>query len=132
MAERSEAKSAKRSFVSKMIKIDYLSRRFASRFKLRYAQQFLAKLKRTTNWSFNFKGWRLKFQKKINVILPWLDMLARWKSFLVPDSQLQKRKTEKLSFFVKIGFMRLKRRKCVLFDAFSRKPYFIVPTSQAS
>jgi len=51
MAERSEAKSAKRSFVSKIEILDILTRSFASPFYLRYAQPFLSKLKSTANWS---------------------------------------------------------------------------------
>ena len=56
MAERSEAKSAKRSFASK-IKIRFiLTRSLASRFWLRFAQQFLTKYKKTTYWSLNPQG----------------------------------------------------------------------------
>jgi len=43
MGERSEAKSANRSFASKMKIWDILTRSFASRFKLRYIQPFLGK-----------------------------------------------------------------------------------------
>ena len=43
MAERSEAKSTKRSFASKYFKFLFLLRSFASRFLLRFAQPFLAK-----------------------------------------------------------------------------------------
>jgi len=42
MAERSEAKCAKRSFVSKIKILDILRGRIASRFKLRFAQPFYA------------------------------------------------------------------------------------------
>ena len=47
MAEHSEAKSAKRSFASKNIKTDIFCR---------FAQLFLAKFKRTTNWSLYAQG----------------------------------------------------------------------------
>jgi hypothetical protein len=40
MAERGEAKSAKRSFASKIKILEILTRSFASRFLLRYAQPF--------------------------------------------------------------------------------------------
>ena len=45
MAERSEVKSGKRSFASKNLKFKFLTRGFASRFQLRFALQFFAKLK---------------------------------------------------------------------------------------
>ena len=61
MAERSEAKSAKRSFSSKIKFRDILTRSLASRFSLRYAEPFLAKFQLTTNWSFYLQG--LKFEK---------------------------------------------------------------------
>jgi hypothetical protein len=48
MAERSEVKSAKRSFASKYLKF--------ALFSLRYGQPFLAKLKRTANWSLYPQG----------------------------------------------------------------------------
>jgi len=48
--ERSEAKSAKQSFASKSYEFIFMTRSFASRFFLRYAQPFLAKNKRTINW----------------------------------------------------------------------------------
>jgi len=44
MAERCEAISAKRSFASKYFKFLFLTRSFASRFLLRFAQPFLARL----------------------------------------------------------------------------------------
>ena len=50
MAERSEAKSAKRSFTSKIKIRDILTRSFASRLYLCFVQPFLAKIKRTINW----------------------------------------------------------------------------------
>jgi len=56
MAERSEAKSAKRSFASKYFKFLFLTRSFASRFLLRFAQPFLAKFKWTINWSLSPQG----------------------------------------------------------------------------
>jgi len=56
MAERSEAKSAKRRFATKYLKILFLTRCFASRFLLRFAQPFLAKFKLTTNWSLSPQG----------------------------------------------------------------------------
>ena len=56
MAERSEAKSAKRSFASKYFKFAFLTRSFASRFLLRFAQPFLAKFKWTINWSLSPQG----------------------------------------------------------------------------
>jgi len=46
-------KSAKRSFASKYFKFLFLTRSFASRFQLRFAQPFLAKSKLTINWSLN-------------------------------------------------------------------------------
>ena len=49
MAKLNEAKNAKRSFASEYLKILFLKRSFASRFKLRYAQPFFAKLKCTIN-----------------------------------------------------------------------------------
>ena len=48
MAERSESKSTKRSFASKIKIRDILTRSFASRFQLRYAQPLLTKLKWST------------------------------------------------------------------------------------
>ena len=56
MVEGREAKSAKRSFASKIKIGDILTRIFASRFQLRFAHPFLAKLKRTTNWSLYPQG----------------------------------------------------------------------------
>ncbi len=53
MAERSEAKNAKRSFASKIKIRNILTRSVASRFLLRFAQPFLAKFKLTTNWSLS-------------------------------------------------------------------------------
>ena len=50
MAERIEAKSAKRCFASKYLQFGFLTRSFAVRFLLRFAQPFLAKSKLTTNW----------------------------------------------------------------------------------
>ena len=63
MAERSEAKRVKRSFASKYLEIRFLTRSFASRFQLRYAQPFLARFKWTTNWSLYPQG--LKCQKRL-------------------------------------------------------------------
>ena len=67
MAERSEAKSAKRSFASKYFKFWFLTRSFASRFLLRSAQPFLAKFKLPTNWSLS------QFFRKIEKA--WIDMI---------------------------------------------------------
>ena len=50
MPERSEAKSAKRSFASKINIRDILTRSSTSRFSLRDAQPFLAKFKGAINW----------------------------------------------------------------------------------
>jgi len=47
MAERSEAKSAKRSFASKYLNFVYFTHSFASRFLLRFAKQFLSRFKLT-------------------------------------------------------------------------------------
>jgi len=56
MAERSEAKSAKRSFASKYLNFLFLTRSFASRFLLRFAQPFLAKNQMTTTLSLSSQG----------------------------------------------------------------------------
>jgi len=56
MAERSEAKNAKQSFAPKYLKFSFLTRSFASRFLLRFAQPLLAKFNRTTYWSFSPQG----------------------------------------------------------------------------
>jgi len=56
MAERSEAKNAKRSFASKIKIWNILTRSFASRFLLRFAQQFLIRFNQTTNRSFYPQG----------------------------------------------------------------------------
>ena len=56
IAERSEAKSAKRSFASKPKTGKILRRSFASRILLRYAYLFLAKLYLTTSWSLYREG----------------------------------------------------------------------------
>ena len=56
MAERSEANIAKQNFASKYYKKLFLTRSFASRFKLRFAQLFLAKFKLTTNWPLSPQG----------------------------------------------------------------------------
>jgi len=62
MAERSEAKCAKRSFASKYFIFLFLTRSFSSRFLIRLAQSFLAKINQTTNWSLSPQG--LTFGKK--------------------------------------------------------------------
>jgi hypothetical protein len=62
MAEQSEAKNAERSFASKYMTFRFSTRSFASRFLRRFAQQFLARLKRTTIWSFYFHGLKMFFQ----------------------------------------------------------------------
>jgi len=56
MVERSEAKSVKLSFASKIKIRDILTRNFASHFLLRFAQPFLAKFKWTINWSLSPQG----------------------------------------------------------------------------
>jgi hypothetical protein len=56
MAERSEAKSAKRSFASKIITRDILTRSSASRYSLRYAQPFFEKFNRKINWPLESLG----------------------------------------------------------------------------
>ena len=56
VAERSEAKSAKQSFASKMNIRKILTRSFASRFYLRYDQPFLSKIKGTINRSLYAQG----------------------------------------------------------------------------
>ena len=56
LTQRSEAKSAKRSFASKYLKFLFLTRSFASRFQLHFAQPILAKLKLTINWSPSPQG----------------------------------------------------------------------------
>jgi len=61
MADRSEAKSAKRSFASKYFKFKFLARSFASRFLLRFAQPFLATLKKQLIGHFPRKGLALPF-----------------------------------------------------------------------
>jgi len=61
MDERSEAKSAKRSFASKYFKFLFLTRSFASLFFLRFAQPFLAKFKWTINWSLSPQGLKKNF-----------------------------------------------------------------------
>ena len=76
MAERSEAKSVKRSFASKIKVQNILTRSFASRFKLRFAQPFLAKLKRSTYWQISQKG-LMKFQNHVFVILKRLNYSPR-------------------------------------------------------
>jgi len=67
MAERSEAKNAKRSFASKYFKFSFLTRSFASRFWLRFAHPFLAKFNWTTYWSLSPQGLKreakLRFKK---------------------------------------------------------------------
>ena len=62
MAYRSETKSAKLSFASKIEILGISTRSFASRFQLRYAQPFfkIMKLKLTTNWSLYPQGLSLK------------------------------------------------------------------------
>jgi len=62
MAERSESITAKRSFASKLKRWDNLTQIIASRFLLRFAQQFLTKFKRTTNCSFSPEGLRKYLQ----------------------------------------------------------------------
>jgi len=49
MAERGEAKRAKRSFASK-IKLKYFDAKLCFALKLRFAQPFLAKFNWTINW----------------------------------------------------------------------------------
>jgi hypothetical protein len=61
MADRSEAKSAKQSFASKLKILDILTRSFASRFALCYAPPFLVKLKWTNNWSLYPQGLKQDF-----------------------------------------------------------------------
>jgi len=56
ISERSEVKSAKRSFALKYSLFRFLTRSFASRFLLRYAQPFLAKLNWTINFSLSQQG----------------------------------------------------------------------------
>jgi len=56
MAERSEAKKAKRSFASKIKISIILTQSFASRFLLRFAKPFLGKLNRTINWPLYQQG----------------------------------------------------------------------------
>ena len=46
-AERSEVESAKRSFASKFINFYFMTRSFASRFQLRFAQPFFKSAKRS-------------------------------------------------------------------------------------
>ena len=69
MAERSEAKSAKRSFASKIKIRDILTRSFASRFQLRFAQLFLGKFKWTINLSLFPQG--LNENKKTSKKVPF-------------------------------------------------------------
>ena len=88
MAERSEAKSAERSFSSKIRLKDILMRRFASRYWLRYVQIFLAKVKWTTNWSLSPSG------------LNYFDLICNWQFILVGPGtfQLQLRIAENDTF----------------------------------
>jgi len=68
MAERSEAKNAKRSFASKVKIRKILTRSFASRYLLRFAQPFSAKMKLTINWSLYLQGLRFFFMTKKKII----------------------------------------------------------------
>jgi len=79
MAERSEAKSAKRSFASKYFKFSFLTRSFASRFLLRFAQPFLATFKWTINWSLSPQGSTMKHDD-----LSWRSQLKAWNTGLTP------------------------------------------------
>jgi len=64
MAERSDAKSAKRSFASKIIYFNILTRSFASRFLPRFGLPFLAKFKLTINRSLSPQGLNFKISQK--------------------------------------------------------------------
>ena len=79
----SEAKQKARSEASRQIisDLDFLRRSFASRFELRCAHQFLAKSKRTTNWSLYPQGFTLLF---FSVNKPSL-VPVHWE----PDPQMQ-------------------------------------------
>jgi len=67
----SRKKSVKRSFASKCFKTRFLTQSFASRFKLRFAQPFLAKFKKTTNWSLSPQG--LTFLRKNDKLVAFSD-----------------------------------------------------------
>ena len=80
MAEQSEAKRAKRSFASKYFKIWLLTRSFASRFLLRFAQPFLAKFKWTINWSLSPQG--LKPAKRFSSMISKINPISKTPSFV--------------------------------------------------
>ena len=56
MAEQSELKARSEVSRQNILEFHFLTRSFASRSKLRYAQPCLANLKSTTNWSFYAQG----------------------------------------------------------------------------
>jgi hypothetical protein len=74
VAERSEAKSAKRSFASKSQCRDIIPRKFASLFHLRYAQRCLAKLEGEIYWSF-FPQWSHELLTEYNFKFDVLNLL---------------------------------------------------------
>ena len=72
MAEHSDAKSAKRSFAQKIQIRVILTRSFASRSQLRFVPPFLAKFKRTTNWSLYPHGLRIIF-RTVNLAMSFIE-----------------------------------------------------------
>ena len=83
MAERCEAKGGERSFASKNFYFSFLTRSFASRFLLRFAQPFLAKFKWTINWSLSPQGlnfYLVIFEKKIELFKNLIIKLVKKRS----------------------------------------------------
>ena len=91
MAERSEANSAKQSFASKYYIKIFLTRSFASRFKLRFAQPFLAKFKWTINWSLSPQG----LMSYVSTLFFFEFILQLWFSLLTLEKILTRKKKKK-------------------------------------
>ena len=98
MAERSEAKSAKRSFASKYYWFLFLTRSFASRLLLRFAQPFIVTFKWTINWSLSPQGlsWRVLNDQLLFFRRSYVTKYLRILDFLLWQLNFQVRKVESI------------------------------------